>query len=78
MVECGVELEREDEEVLRIDDYGYVIRACCGPQDIELRVWFKRREGASKVEISISICVTEATMVTYFDWEAWRNGFYGR
>ncbi len=39
-----VELGTEDEELLRIDDCEYVIRASCGPQDIKLRVSFKRRE----------------------------------
>ncbi len=73
-----VELGTEDEELLRIDDCRYIIRASSGPQDIKLRVSFKRQEETSNVGISISICETETLRVTYFDWEAWRYGFYGR
>ncbi len=32
----------------------------------------------TNVEISISVSETEAMKVTYFDWEAWRNTFFGR
>ncbi len=59
--ECVVILEPEDENVLRMEDYGYVIHTTCGPQDIKVRVSFKRREDTSNVEISISIHETEAT-----------------
>ncbi len=54
--------------VLRMEDYGYVIHTTCGPQDIKLRVSFKRRQDTSSAEISISIHEKEAMGVTYFDW----------
>ncbi len=76
--DCFVDLKLEDEALLGIDDYGYVIRASSGPQDLELRVSFKRREDISNVEISISICEMDTGSVTHFDWEVWRNAFYGR
>ncbi len=61
-----------------LDDYGYVIRASCGPQTSNYACRSRDAKIVSNVEISICISETEAKGVTYFDWEAWRNAFYRR
>ncbi len=50
----------------------------CGPQDICVVVSFSWTEAGSKMMMSVGVCREDEGKIGVFDWQLWRDSFYGR
>ncbi len=73
-----VDLDVRGKCEFEIEEYEYAIRASCGPQDICVVVSFSWTEAGSKMMMSVGICREDEGKIGVFDWQLWRDSFYGR
>ncbi len=75
--EIAIHMHRGDGE-FRVQNYEYVIRPSCGPQNLQLILSFEAPEDNANAMLSMYLCEREESSVRFFDREVWRNAFYGR
>ncbi len=76
--ECIVAVHGGTGQAFQIENYEYVIRASCGPQDLQLILSLTALQENSNSALSLCLSEIEGRKVDFFDWEVWRNAFYGR
>ncbi len=76
--DCDVDQHDGNANTFQVRNYKYVIRATCGPQDLQLVLSFDSTSENDDELVSMYLCEAEEAHVAYFDWEVWRNSFYGR
>ncbi len=75
---CVLTLEISDDYKFQIDDYEYAIRASCGPQDVFIMVSFTTEDESDNLLLSVGIFLDSERRIRTFEWEVWRDSFYGR
>ncbi len=73
-----VDLFEKNDYEFRIDDYEYDIRASCGPQNVSINLSFSSADEHNNIVLSVRIFPAEGSRLLSFDWQAWREAFYGR
>ncbi len=75
---CVLDMEMKDDPKFDIEDFEYAVRASCGPQDLFVTVSFSSVNGNSIPLVSAKICRIDEAQFSSFEWQAWRDSFYGR
>ncbi len=74
---CVLDIDSSYECMFEIEDYRYDIRSACGPQDVFVSLSFAQHD-EDKIQLSVRVLSGSNSGQCSFDWQLWRDSFYGR
>ncbi len=75
---CVIDPYSSAQRKFELEDYRYDIRAACGPQYVFVRLSFEKADDSSNIRMSVRVLPGDEVGDNSFDWQAWRDSFYGR